>query len=391
VITTSRRAGLASAAVLLGSLLAACTTGTGGNDTPEEPSAGSWSPDLLSWHDAPGPFAEPVDNGDAFDIDLGNGQSVSLAKDDPLKFIYFLQGTSNTYLQAEADGAQAAADALGVDLTLVDAEFDAATQRSQIQNALSSGAYNGAAIRPTSSEDSCLLLTEDAPAANVPVIVVDQLTCGRDNNSGEDMWAPGLLAYVGGGGGSFPFYQQWAQKIASSMDKPTKTAVIVGPAALGAVQVTVDVLEQASEDFPNMELLPVSYTDFTDAGGLTAIQNVIQANPDLGAVVLEYGGQTPAVIRGIDQAGKTGEIDVYEAGGDKNAKQELLDGTLTLSAAQAPYSSAYCAIEMLVAAHSGEKVPRVVYNDCNNQADDPTKTSVLFITKDNVADYIPDY
>jgi ribose transport system substrate-binding protein len=375
---------------LAAATLVGCT-GVAEEPTAADSSVESWSPDLLTWRDTPGPFATPVDAGDSVTVDVGNDQTVTLDKDEPPHFIYFLQGTSNTYLQAEADGAEAAADALGVKLTLVNAEFDAATQLAQIQNALSSGKYNGAAIRPVSSTGSCKTLTEDAPQAGVPVIVVVQLSCGRDNESGLDMWAPGTLAYVGGGGGSFPFYQQWAEGIASSMDSPTKTALIVGPGELGAVQVTVEVLEEAAKAHPNMEIVDVAYTDFTDAGGLTAVQNLLQANPDLGAVVLQYGGQTPAVIRGIKQAGKTGSVEVYEAGGDQNAKQELEDSTLTMSAAQAPYSAAYCAVEMLAAVHEGTKVPRVVYNDCNSQAGDLTTTKPLFLTKDNVSDYIPDY
>lgn len=378
-----------AATILLASaLLASCSTAN--KPTASKQSEG-WSTKLLSWRQAAGPFATPVDEGSNYTIDLGNGQTVTLAKDEAPSFIYFLQGTSNTYLQAEADAAQAAAKALGVKVTLVNAEFDAATQRSQIQNALASGKYNGAAIRAVSSTGSCDLLTKDAPKAGVPVVVVVQLTCGRDNNSGPDMWAPGTLAYVGGGGGSFPFYEQWAQKIASSMTEPTKTALIVGPSQLGAVQVTVDVLEKASKNHPNMDIVAVNYTDFTDAGGLAAVQNILQAHPDLGAVVLQYGGQTPAVIRGIKQAGKTDAVDVYEAGGDKAAKRELEEGTLTMSAAQSPYSAAYCAIEMLAAVHEGTKVPRVVYNDCNAQAGDATTTKPLFLTKDNIADYTPDY
>jgi ribose transport system substrate-binding protein len=386
--STRRRIAGIAAAVLIGWVGAACSTA---EDKPADAAQKDWSTDLLNWKDAPGPFATPVAEGSGYSVDLGNGQQVTFEKDEPLEFIYFLQGTSNTYLQAESDGAEAAAKAVGAKLTLVNAQFDAATQRAQIQNALASGKYNGAAIRAVSSTGSCKPLTEDAPKAGVPVIVVVQLTCGRDNNSGEEMWAPGTLAYVGGGGGSFPFYEEWADRIGASMKEPTKTALIVGPSELGAVQVTVDVLKKSAKKHPNLDIVADNNTDFTDAGGLAAVQNVIQAHPDLGAVVLQYGGQTPAVIRGIKQAGKTKDIQVYEAGGDKNAKQEIEDGTLTMSAAQSPYTSAYCAVEMLAAVHQGTKVPRVVYNDCNAQSGDATKTKPLFLTKDNIADFTSDY
>jgi len=385
--TTRRRWPALLGVLCLG--LAACASPTGGAGT--EPGSERWSTDLLSWRDAPGPFAEPQRDGDRLTIDLGGGQQVEFGADDPLRFIYFLQGTSNTYLQAEADGAKAAAEALGVELTLVDAEFDAATQRSQIQNALASGKYNGAAIRAVSSSGACVPLTQDAPAAGVPVVVVVQNICDRDRNSGPELWSPGTLAYVGGGGGTYPFYQTWAQEVAKSFSEPASTGLIVGPSQLAAVQVVVEALEEAAATHPNMKIDAVNYTDFTDAGGLTAIQNMMQANPDLGAVVLQYGGQTPAVIRGIKQAGKADQIKIYEVGGDKAAKQALLDGDIEMSAAQAPYTAAYCAIELLAEAHQGGKVPRVVYNDCNAQAGDATTTAPLLLTSDNVDEYTPDY
>src|SRR5262249_18267532 len=145
------------------------------------------------------------------------------------------QGTSNTYLQAEADGANAAAKAEGATLTLVNAQFDSATQRSQIQNALASRKYNAAAIRAVSSAGSCVPLTKGAPQAGGPVIVVVEEICERDDNAGPALWSPGTLAYVGGGGGSYPFYEEWALEIAKDMKEPTEAAVIVGPSQLAAV------------------------------------------------------------------------------------------------------------------------------------------------------------
>jgi len=389
----SRHLAFAAAATATAALaLTACSSPTkSASADPSNASAVSWSTKLISWHQAPGPYATPVLSGNTYRLDLGNNQTVSWAKGAPLNFIYFLQGTSNTYLQAEVDGAKAAATADGVHLTFVDAQFDPNTQRAQIQNALASGKYDGAAIRAVSSTGACDPLTSAAPRSGVPVVVVVQEICGRDNDSGPALWSPGTLAYVGGGGGTYPFYSQWALDIAKSMRQPTKAALIVGPSQLAAVQVTVDVLKKAATQYPNLQIEAVNYSDFTDAGGLSAAQNILQAHPDVKAIILEYGGQTPSVIRAISQAGRSGQVDVYEAGGDKNAKQELLAGTLKMSAAQSPYSAAYCAIDMLAAAHRGTKVPRVVYNDCNTQAGDPTATKPLILTRANIADYIPDY
>jgi ribose transport system substrate-binding protein len=345
----------------------------------------------LNWQQTPCPCATPAVSGDQHSVALGNGETVTWAKGSPLNIIYLAQGESNLYLQAAVQGAQDAAKAAGARLTIVDAQFNPDTQRDQIQNALASGKYNAAMVMPVSSAASCSQLTHDAPAANVPVVVLVQETCGRDDNTGEALWSPGTLSYVGGAEGTIVFFQQWADAIGAALRKPTKAVVIAGPSGNGTAAATDKALQDAERRYPDLQVVATDNTDYSDAQGLTAAQNLLQAHPDAGAVIVEYGGQTPSVISAVSRAGRTGTVAIYDAGFDKIDQQNVQNGSLQMTAADFPYSAAYCAVELLAAAHAGTKVPRVVYNDCNAAGGHASGTNALIVTKQNVTQYQPEY
>jgi ribose transport system substrate-binding protein len=345
----------------------------------------------LNWQQAPCPCAAPTLSGGQYSVALGNGETVTWAKGSALNVVYFAQGESNLYLQADVQGAQDAAKAVGAKLTIVDAQFNPDTQRDQIQNALASGKYNAALVMPVSSAASCSQLTHDAPAAKVPVVVLVQETCGRDNDTGEALWSPGTLSYVGGAEGTIAFFRQWADAIGASLTKPTKAVVIAGPSGNGTAAATDKALQDAGLKYPDLQIVATDNTDYSDAQGLSAAQNLLQAHPDADAVIVEYGGQTPSVISAVSRAGRAGKVAIYDAGFDKIDQQNVENGSLQMTAADFPYSAAYCAVELLAAAHAGAEVPRVVYNDCNAAGGDASGTKALIITKQNVTRYQPEY
>lgn len=394
-----QRSGLvvgAMAAAVIVAVALLTTVGSGGDSKPK-PSTGASAATTgtsfdkwLNWQDAPGPKATPVLHGDTYTLDVGNGSSITWKKGEPLKLIFFVQGTSNPYLQALVTGVEDAAKGVGATVTTVNSNFNPATQRAQVQNALASHKYNAAVVTPTSSTDLCKLITEEAPKAGVKVVQMVQGLCGKDKLPSSELWNPGTVAYVGGGGGTADFYRTWAMEIGKSMDKPTKAVALIGPSVIAAVQVTEDVLKEAAQKYPNLQLEAIENTDFTDAKGYSVTQNLLRAHPDLGAVILEYDGQSAAVIRAIKAAGMAGKVKVFEAGSNGLTKGQLEAGTLTMAAAQFPYTVGYCSVKLLAAVQSGKAVPRVVYNDCTSKAKSASATTPIFLTKATIGSFEPD-
>ncbi|WP_344007625.1 substrate-binding domain-containing protein, partial [Isoptericola halotolerans] len=99
------------------------------------------------------------------------GQSVTLS----------LSTLNNPFFVDVRDGAQAAADELGVDLEVVDAQNDSTTQANQIANAVTGGA-DGVVINPVDS-DAAGAAVQPALATDLPVVGVDRAVEGADITS----------------------------------------------------------------------------------------------------------------------------------------------------------------------------------------------------------------
>lgn len=344
------------------------------------------NPDVV-WQKVTTEKATPELEGDTYSLDVGNGQTLTWEKGRKLNIAAFEYAMNNTYMTAHAEALKKAAAAVGAEITIFDGQANPAVQRTQMQNALASGRYNAVIIIPIASEPTCEQITSEMPAANLPVIVAAQQTCGRDAATGADLWSPGIVSWVGN---DWPALDRgWIESVHESLAGPTKAIHILGPADNTRVAVNLKVVREADAEFQNLDVVAAAHTDYTAAGALTQVQNLLQAHPDVGAVLLQFGGQLPGVVQAIDQAGKKGKIKIYDIGGTQEDKPAIEAGELEMTVPFFPYTQAYCAVEMLAAMNAGHAVPRVVVNDCHTTDGSPDKQNPVVINKDNVAKFVP--
>jgi ribose transport system substrate-binding protein len=390
-----------AAVALVGSAVAVCACGSSGSSDSGTSTTAASTPATtattaapssavkLTWKDLSGDMTKPTANGDQYSVDLGGGQTVTWNKADKLKIAFFQQAQSNTYLQAVTKGIMEAAKASGATVTVFDSNFDPAMQRSQIQNAISSKKFNAAIVLPVASAPSCSQLTKDMPKGGMPVVVIEQQTCNRDAKSGPDMWSPGTVAYVGEDWNGY--YQAFTDGAAKSISAPTDTILIGGPkgnAPSNSAQIAAGKTSKAN---PNMKLVGVARTDYTTPQALTNTQNLLQAHPKVGVVLLQYGGQIPGVVQALKQANKTAKVKVFDSGGSQIEKNLIQKGQLESTFALFPYTDGYCAADMLAAMWKGTAVPRVVVNECHPTETAPDQQTAVLLNKGNVADFKPEY
>ncbi|HEY0118981.1 MAG TPA: substrate-binding domain-containing protein, partial [Cellulomonas sp.] len=103
--------------------------------------------------------------------EAAGGDSVTLA----------LSTLNNPFFVDVRDGAQAAADELGIDLEIVDAQNDSTTQANQIANAVTGGAA-GIIVNAVDS-DAAAAAVAPAISDDVPVVGVDRAVNGVDITS----------------------------------------------------------------------------------------------------------------------------------------------------------------------------------------------------------------
>ena len=98
---------------------------------------------------------------------------------------------------------------------------------------------------------------------------------------------------------------------------------------------------------------------------------------------------TGDAAQAIAQAGKTGQVKIYDIGGTQEDKPAIETGELEMTVPFFPYTQAYCAVEMLAAVNAGMPVPRVVVNDCHKTDGSPDTQNPVVITRENVAKFVP--
>jgi ribose transport system substrate-binding protein len=121
-----------------------------------------------------------------------------------------------------------------------------------------------------------------------------------------------------------------------------------------------------------------AYTDWTYAGGLKAMEDILVAHPDINVVITESDVCVLGAIKAIAQAGKTDDILIVAgADGQKEAIKYIMDTdfygcTAMNSPVQIGKNAVKCAIEFM-----------------NGKKDFPKKsyTAPLLITKENAAKY----
>ncbi|MCU1524186.1 MAG: hypothetical protein JWO18_1080 [Microbacteriaceae bacterium] len=291
---------------------------------------------------------------------------------------FFSPGTSNTFAATVGQGGVDEAKKLGVKLTLVSGNFDVQTQVNQLQQALQRKTYNAWVVVPLDSNQECPIIKQGI-AAGIKVVMAVAPIC-------NDSYPEGGIGIVSVQ--NRDLYNQWWDYILTNT-KPGEIAVMTG-GARGVDYVStiaddaLDAQLKTHEGFTVVSNQALGYS--TDAAYQNA-QALIQSHPNLKAIVSNYSGMTQGVANAIKQAGKTGQIALYDFDGDKNIVEAIKSGDVTMTAPGMPHSEGAGAVKMTVDAWLGKAIP----NTQLNPAVALKITEGPFITKKNVDDYTPEY
>jgi ABC-type sugar transport system substrate-binding protein len=289
-----------------------------------------------------------------------------------LKIGLVLKPLDNTYFGAMAQGAEAAAEELGVELTTVAATSltDDAGQASQLASLDASGEYGCYVVNPVSPTNLLQPLAE-VSAKGQPVMNIDlpiDLEAAEEagvtvtSYMGSDNEATGAAA---------------GEHMAQLLPAGSKVALIGGlPADPGSLA-RLKGFEDAVAD-----KLEVIQTVASNAERLKAQQDaaaIIRGNPDIKGFFTVSGDMSLGIQAAIDEAGQTGNIVVIGIDGTVPQLEQVRDGLQPAAVQQFPYLMGYQAVEACVAALAGNEVPENV------------PTPVLVVTQDMAEDALAVY
>jgi ribose transport system substrate-binding protein len=282
---------------------------------------------------------------------------VALAQDEePLQIAYLSFAVANSYDAPMLAAAEAAAAEGGATLTVFDANNDPGAQTQQLQDAATSGQYDGILVQPIYGA-GLVVPVQDAIAAGVPVGNVDQIL-------GEDMTTSD--AQVDGLSANVVFVPS---EIGRKMGELTVQACAdLDPCEVGYIDaftgIPLDTSIQAAYDAaiavnPAITVVARGVGMFNPAQGLTAGQDMLAAQPGIDVIVGSDQAIT-GVLQAVEAAALDHPVATIGYGGGEVAIADVASGARYATVMQMPATEGRLAVEHLISAiRSGEPVPGV--------------------------------
>lgn len=320
-------------------------------------------------------------SGSEIKIDVGNGRTLTFPAGTKPKIAVF-GSSGDAYQEVQRQAAENAARKDGVELTYFDSKAESALELSQVQNALQTKKYNAWVFESYTGPAACNLVTKEAPAANIVVVQSTVPTCAQQEGkpAGEESWAPGTLATIGAGATSTA-YDAFVQEAKKLLRPGAKVAVINGIQAV----TTTRLLKEAVEKNGIKPIAEVN-SNYTTPDALAKTQTMLQAHPEINAIISIYADSTLGAIRAIESAGKTGQIQTFDVGGSKQSVEEIKAGKQTMSVPYFPATVNETAVNVLVEAFAGKPTKRFYPAYAKGTPEHP-----FVITKSTVASFEPQY
>ena len=131
-----------------------------------------------------------------------------------------------------------------------------------------------------------------------------------------------------------------------------------------------------SQGNADLTIVAQGWGNWTNNGGLKAMEDILVANPDINLLVAENDAMGMGALKAINESGKAADITVVGFDGQKEAYELIKEGKFGATAINSPKELARLVVEAVVKYLNGEKqIDKVIF------------THAVLVTKDNVDKY----
>jgi len=264
-------------------------------------------------------------------------EAESKDKDGSFKIGFSISTLNNPFFVTLSEGAEAQAKEMGATLTVIDAQDDAAKQASDVEDLIQQE-VDLILINPTDSS-AVVAAVESANSAGIPVITVDRSAEGgevvshiaSDNKAGGELAGQYLVELVGEG---------------------AKVVELEGIAGSSAARDRGTGFNEVVNG--KLDIVAKQTANFNRAEGLTVMENILQANPDIKGVFTHNDEMALGALEAIEAAGKDIKVVGFDATDD--AVKSVEAGKLAGTVAQKPELIGKKAVEAAVQSLKGDTV-----------------------------------
>ena len=262
-----------------------------------------------------------------------------------------LKTLNNPFFIEMQRGAEEAAKALNVDLTVqaAERETDVDKQMQIIEN-LIQARVNALAVTPSGSREVVPAIGK-ANQAKIPVVVVDTRL---DAKAAAEA---GVTTATFVGSDNVRGGQLIGEYLVKASGGKATVAILEGIAGHETGDSRVRGFRDAVKDASGISIVASQTANWERDQGFNVFQNILQAHPAVDTVFACNDMMALGAIEAINAAGKGGRIRVLGFDAVKDARLALARGTMAATVAQYPDEMGKAAVEMAVKAIRGETVP----------------------------------
>lgn len=263
------------------------------------------------------------------------------AKDGDIKIGVSLSTLNNPFFVSIREGVEEVAQNENVETVITDAQNDSSTQNNQVEDLITQG-VDLIVINPV---DSTAISTsvQKANEANIPVICVD-----RKSDEGE------LVSFIASNnveGGKLA-----GEYILEKVGENAEVIQLEGIPGASSTRERGEGFTEATDG--KINLLASQTANFDRAEGMTVMENLLQAHPDVKAVFCQNDEMALGASEAVKASGK--DVTIVGFDGNDDAIKAVEEGMLSATVAQKPQEMGKLAIETALKYLKGEQVEEQV-------------------------------
>ncbi|MBP1947428.1 ribose ABC transporter substrate-binding protein RbsB [Virgibacillus litoralis] len=253
--------------------------------------------------------------------DENEGNSSEGSSDDSIKIGLSVSTLNNPFFVSLRDGAEAAAEEAGYEIVTADAQNDASTQLSDIEDLLQQD-IDVLLVNPTDSE-AVVSAIESANDSGVPVITVDRSADGGEvvTHIASDNVAGGEMA------GEF---------IAEQLGESGKLVELEGIPGASATRERGEGFHNIVDGIDSLEVVANQSANFDRSEGLTVMENIIQSTDQIDAVFAHNDEMALGAVQALESNGMLEDVVVVGFDATDDARAAVEEGRMDATVAQQP-------------------------------------------------------
>lgn len=279
------------------------------------------------------------------------------------------KGFQHQFWQSVKDGADAAAEEFGVEVTFEGPESESQVDK-QMEMLRAALDKNPQAIGFAALDSKAALpLLEEADGKDIPIIAFDS---GVDSDiplstASTDNKAAAALA---------------ADKMAELIGEEGKIALVVhDQTSVTGVDRRDGFVEQIESAYPNIEIVDIQYGGGDHLKSTDLAKAMMSAHSDLKGIFGSNEGSAIGVVNAVRELNKAGDLTIVGFDSGKAQIDAIKDGLMAGAVTQNPYGIGYETVKAAVAAIAGEEVEEVIdtgflWYDSENLEDEEVQSAI---------------